>query len=245
MSADAPGAPSCAPSRSSRSRSRWQLRAPATRWPPAAPANRPLRRSRSPASGSTASTAVSATPCASARAVGFGSNGGLGKDGGPSFNLLRVPFSLSMSLMTQASNGHERVIHKLKWAEIRDVARFIDTATKNTSRPRAADRRLAASARAGRQATSGGACSTSSRRSGADRRRQFQPDHPRENGRHPRRAPWPDVASREGGGADRQQHERGTRRLSPTPERDDDRRTSRPATAGSQPDRADAPTRCG
>ena len=33
--------------------------------------------------------------------------------------------------MTQASDGHERVIHKLKWAELRDVARFIDTATKN------------------------------------------------------------------------------------------------------------------
>jgi hypothetical protein len=66
-----------------------------------------------------------------ARAVGFGSNDGLGKDGGPSFNLLRVPFSLSMSLMTQASNGHERVIHKLKWVELRDVARFIDTATKH------------------------------------------------------------------------------------------------------------------
>ena len=66
-----------------------------------------------------------------ARAAGFGSNGGLGKEGGPSFNLLRVPFSLSMSLMSQASDGHERVIHKLKWAELRDVARFIDTATKN------------------------------------------------------------------------------------------------------------------
>jgi len=66
-----------------------------------------------------------------ARAVGFGSNAGLGKDGGPSFNLLRVPFSLSMSLMSQASNGHERIIHKLKWVELRDVARFIDAATKH------------------------------------------------------------------------------------------------------------------
>jgi len=65
-----------------------------------------------------------------ARAVGFGSNTGLGKDGGPSFNTLRVPFSLSISLMTQASMGHERVVHRLKWAEIREVARFVDTATK-------------------------------------------------------------------------------------------------------------------
>jgi len=65
-----------------------------------------------------------------ARAVGFGSNDGLGKDGGPSFNLLRVPYSLSMSLMTQASNGHERIVKKLKWAQVRDVARFIDVATK-------------------------------------------------------------------------------------------------------------------
>ena len=66
-----------------------------------------------------------------ARAVGFGSNAGFGKDGGPSFNLLRVPFSLSVSLMTQASNGHERIFHRLNWAQIRQVARFIDTATKN------------------------------------------------------------------------------------------------------------------
>jgi mono/diheme cytochrome c family protein len=66
-----------------------------------------------------------------ARAVGFGSNGGLGKDGGPSFNLLRVPYSLSMSLLTQASNGHEQVTHKLRWVEIRDVARFTDAATKH------------------------------------------------------------------------------------------------------------------
>jgi mono/diheme cytochrome c family protein len=66
-----------------------------------------------------------------ARAVGFGSNRGLGKDGGPSFNNLRVPYTLSVSLMMQASNGHERIVHRLKFAQIRDVATYLAAATKN------------------------------------------------------------------------------------------------------------------
>jgi len=66
-----------------------------------------------------------------ARAAGFGTEAKFGKDGGPSFNNLRVPFALSVSLMTQASNGHERVFHKLKWKEITDVAKFIAAATKD------------------------------------------------------------------------------------------------------------------
>jgi mono/diheme cytochrome c family protein len=65
-----------------------------------------------------------------AKAAGFGSNKGLGKDGGPSFNIVRVPFSLSVSLMTQASNGHEQVSRRLKFVQIKQIARFIDTATK-------------------------------------------------------------------------------------------------------------------
>jgi mono/diheme cytochrome c family protein len=66
-----------------------------------------------------------------ARAAGFGSNRGLGKDGGPSFNNLRVPYGLSVLLINQASNGHERLFHKLTWAEIRDVSAFLAAATKD------------------------------------------------------------------------------------------------------------------
>ena len=68
-----------------------------------------------------------------ANAVGFGSNRGLGKEGGPSFNNLRVPYSLSVTLLMQASNGHERIVHKLKFAQIRDVATFLAAATKTHS----------------------------------------------------------------------------------------------------------------
>ncbi len=66
-----------------------------------------------------------------ARAAGFGSKPALGTDGGPNFNNLRVPYSLSILLMTQASNGHERIFHKLKWTEIKQVATFVDDATKD------------------------------------------------------------------------------------------------------------------
>lgn len=64
-----------------------------------------------------------------ANAAGFGSQK-LGQEGGPSFNQLRVPFALSISLMTQSSAGHERVVRHLKWAEIRDVAAFVAASTK-------------------------------------------------------------------------------------------------------------------
>jgi mono/diheme cytochrome c family protein len=67
-----------------------------------------------------------------ANAAGFGSQK-LGQEGGPSFNELRVPFALSVSLMTQSSAGHERVVRHLKWAEIRDVAAFIASATKRNA----------------------------------------------------------------------------------------------------------------
>ena len=65
-----------------------------------------------------------------ARAVGFGTNDRLGKEGGPSFNNLRVPYGLSVALITQRSNGHERLVHKLTWAQVTTVADFIAAATK-------------------------------------------------------------------------------------------------------------------
>ena len=42
-----------------------------------------------------------------ALAAGFGSNNGLGTDGGPSFETLRVPFNLSVLAITQPFIGHE------------------------------------------------------------------------------------------------------------------------------------------
>jgi mono/diheme cytochrome c family protein len=65
-----------------------------------------------------------------ARAAGSGSGKGLGEDGGPNFNNLRVPFMLSVQLLTQRSAGHERIAHKLTWKQVKQVAEFVADATK-------------------------------------------------------------------------------------------------------------------
>jgi len=65
-----------------------------------------------------------------ALAAGFGSNNGLGTDGGPSFDNLRVPFNLSVLAVTQPFIGHERLVHRMKWTEIKEVATFVETVTR-------------------------------------------------------------------------------------------------------------------
>lgn len=66
-----------------------------------------------------------------ALAAGFGSNNGLGTDGGPSFETLRVPFNLSVLAITQPFIGHERLVHKMTWRQIKEVSTFVQTATKH------------------------------------------------------------------------------------------------------------------
>jgi mono/diheme cytochrome c family protein len=68
-----------------------------------------------------------------ALAAGFGSGNGLGTNGGPSFDHLRVPFNLSVLAVTQPFIGHEVIVHKMKWAQIREVALFVQAATKKHS----------------------------------------------------------------------------------------------------------------
>src|SRR5205085_2756071 len=68
-----------------------------------------------------------------ALAAGFGSNNGLGTDGGPSFDTLRVPFNLSVLAVTQPFIGHERLVHKMTWTEVKEVSRFVETVTKRHS----------------------------------------------------------------------------------------------------------------
>jgi mono/diheme cytochrome c family protein len=65
-----------------------------------------------------------------ALAAGFGSDKGLGQDGGPSFNRLRVPFNLSVVAVTTPFAGHERVNSKLTWGEVNQVANYVATVTK-------------------------------------------------------------------------------------------------------------------
>jgi hypothetical protein len=66
-----------------------------------------------------------------ALAAGFGSNEGLGTDGGPSFDLLRVPFNLSVLAVTQPFIGHERLVHKMTWTQVKEVSRFVETVTRH------------------------------------------------------------------------------------------------------------------
>jgi mono/diheme cytochrome c family protein len=66
-----------------------------------------------------------------ALAAGFGSNNGLGTNGGPSFNNLRVPFSLSVLAVKQPFIGHEVLIRKMTWAQVTEVAAFVANVTKH------------------------------------------------------------------------------------------------------------------
>jgi hypothetical protein len=66
-----------------------------------------------------------------ALAAGFGSDKGLGLNGGPSFNRLRVPFNLSIVAVTTPFAGHEVVFSKLTWGEVTQVAKYVAVATRN------------------------------------------------------------------------------------------------------------------
>jgi len=67
-----------------------------------------------------------------ARAVGFGSakKKGPGQDGGPSFDKLRVPYNLSVVAVTAPWAGHEIIHDQMSWTQVRQVADFIATVTR-------------------------------------------------------------------------------------------------------------------
>jgi mono/diheme cytochrome c family protein len=66
-----------------------------------------------------------------ALAAGFGSDKGLGQDGGPSFNDLKVPYNLSIVAVTEQFGGHELVVKRMTWTQLNQVAAFTATATKS------------------------------------------------------------------------------------------------------------------
>jgi hypothetical protein len=68
-----------------------------------------------------------------ALAAGFGTENGLGTNGGPSFDNLRVPFNLSVLAVTQPFIGHEVLVHKMTWTQIKEVSVFVETVTKRHS----------------------------------------------------------------------------------------------------------------
>jgi mono/diheme cytochrome c family protein len=64
-----------------------------------------------------------------ALAAGFGNNAGLGQDGGPSFNDLRVPYLYSVEAVTEPTGGHELVQRRLSMPQLKAVATFIARTT--------------------------------------------------------------------------------------------------------------------
>ena len=66
-----------------------------------------------------------------ALAAGFGSDSGLGQNGGPSFNDLRVPYTLSYVAVTEQFGGHELVVTRMTYPQLNLVCSFVQAATKN------------------------------------------------------------------------------------------------------------------
>ncbi len=66
-----------------------------------------------------------------ALAAGFGSDKGLGQDGGPSFNNLNVPYNLSIVAVTEQFGGHELVVKRMSWDQLNQTAAFVALATKH------------------------------------------------------------------------------------------------------------------
>jgi len=62
---------------------------------------------------------------AQALSAGFGSADGLGPNGGPSFNDLRVPYALSLDAVAEPTGGHEIVRTKITMKELTEVATYI------------------------------------------------------------------------------------------------------------------------
>jgi len=72
---------------------------------------------------------------APALAAGFGTTNGLGTNGGPSLDILRGPYKLSVLSITLPYIGHEGVVHKMKWEQIELVSTYVANVTRNNAIP--------------------------------------------------------------------------------------------------------------
>lgn len=70
-----------------------------------------------------------------ALSAGFGSKSGLGANGGPSFNNLRVPDALSIDAVAEPTGGHEILKTKISWKQLTEVATYIARATEHNPIP--------------------------------------------------------------------------------------------------------------
>ena len=68
---------------------------------------------------------------AAALAAGFGTENGLGTNGGPSFDELRVPFNLSMISLTQTFAGHEVLYNTITLDQVKQISTYVATVTKH------------------------------------------------------------------------------------------------------------------
>jgi mono/diheme cytochrome c family protein len=64
-----------------------------------------------------------------ALSAGFGNASGLGSNGGPSFNNLRVPYSFSMQAVLEPTGGHEIVKNRISFKQLNEVALYIARVT--------------------------------------------------------------------------------------------------------------------
>ncbi len=74
---------------------------------------------------------------APAASAGFGSSkkSGLGTDGGPSFNQLRIPYAYTIQAITEPTGGHERVRLKVTPKQLTKIATYLAAATKQNPLP--------------------------------------------------------------------------------------------------------------
>jgi mono/diheme cytochrome c family protein len=68
-----------------------------------------------------------------ALAAGFGSSSrfGYGEYGGPSFNLLRVPYAFNVNAVAQPTGGHEKVKAKITAKQLHAVSAWIAQVTRH------------------------------------------------------------------------------------------------------------------
>ena len=71
-----------------------------------------------------------------ALSAGFGNNSkGIGQNGGPSFNQLRIPYRYSIAAVTEPTGGHELVAKKITMAQLVKVSKYVATMTNGHPLP--------------------------------------------------------------------------------------------------------------
>lgn len=71
-----------------------------------------------------------------ALSAGFGnSGGGLGQNGGPSFNELRIPAIFSIEAVSEPTGGHELVRRRISMSQLAEVATYIAKTTARNPIP--------------------------------------------------------------------------------------------------------------